>query len=449
MKEETKRKTRGFVAAIVVLAVVAGVLTLGYIGNTVAMASYANQLENNYQRSVYELLNDVNNIESNLSKAVVSTGTTARQKLFNNIYTQCTQANEDLSRLPISHQSIDQTTTFINQTGGFSYYAENKLKSNQSLSEEDNKSISDLHSMSVYIKQILNDFISKNNGKYNILADSKKQTDSQNNTFNDMFSNMQAEGVEYPTLIYDGPFSESQSQKDIKGLVGEEITQEEAQAKVEKIYEGKNITNLKYLGETDGIFKTYNFTLTNEQNREIYVQITKKGGFVLTISSYAGSDKDELELSVCEQKAEEFAQMLGIDVKAVWSTKVTGMAYINLTPVVDGVIIYPDMIKVKVSCLTGEVLGWEAQSYAYNHTDRTGLSATISESTARSKISSLLNIETQKMTLIPVQYGNETLCYEYKCTLNDSTYYVYIDAKTGDEVQILKIIATTSGELLI
>ena len=449
MKEETKRKTRGFIAAIVVLAVVAGVLTLGYIGNTVAMASYANQLENNYQRSVYELLNDVNNIESNLSKAVVSTGTTARQKLFNNIYTQCTQANEDLSRLPISHQSIDQTTTFINQTGGFSYYIENKLKNNQSLSEDDNKSINDLHSMSVYIKQILNDFISKNNGRYNILADSKKQTDSKNNTFNDMFSDMQAEGVEYPTLIYDGPFSESQTKKDIKGLVGEEVTQEDAQAKVEKIYEGKKIKNLKYLGETDGIFKTYNFTLTNEQNREIYVQITKKGGFVLTISSYAGSDKDELDLSTCEQKAEEFAQMLGIDVKAVWSTKVTGMAYINLTPVVDDVIIYPDMIKVKVSCSTGEVLGWEAQSYAYNHTDRTGLSATISESAARSKVSSLLTIETQKLTLIPVQYGNETLCYEYKCTLNDSTYYVYIDAKTGDEVQILKIIATTSGELLI
>lgn len=449
MKEETKRKTRGFIATIVVLAVVAGVLTLGYIGNTVAMTSYATQLENNYQRSVYELLNDVNNIESNLSKAVVSTGTTARQKLFNNIYTQCTQANEDLSRLPISHQSIDQTTTFINQTGGFSYYIENKLKNNQTLSDDDNKSISDLHSMSVYIKQILNDFISKNNGKYNILADSKKQTDGNNNAFNDMFSNMQAEGVEYPTLIYDGPFSESQTKKEIKGLDENEISKEDAQTKVEKIYSNQSIKALDYLGETDGIFKTYNFSVTNESGREIFVQITKKGGFVLTISSYAGSDKDELELSVCEQKAEEFAQMLGLDVQAVWSTKVTGMAYINLTPVINGVIIYPDMIKVKVSCRTGEILGWEAQSYAYNHTARTGLDATISESTARSKLNSSLTIETQKMALIPVQFGNETLCYEYKCKLNNSTYYVYIDAKTGEEVQILKIIETTSGELLI
>ena len=449
MKEETKRKTRGFVAAIVVLAVVAGVLTFGYIGNTVAMTSYANQLENNYQRSVYELLNDVNNIESNLSKAVVSTGTTARQKIFNTIYTQCTQASEDLSRLPISHESIDQTTTFINQAGGFSYYIENKLKNSEALSDDDSKSISELHSMSVYIKQILNDFVSKNNGKYNILADSKNQTDNNNNVFNDMFSTMQAEGVEYPTLIYDGPFSESQTKKEIKGIVGEEITKENAQNEIEKLYDGKNIKNLEYLGETDGIFKTYNFILTNEQNREIYIQITKKGGFVLTISSYAGSDKDELELSACEQKAEEFAQSLGLDVKAVWSTKVTGMAYINLTPIVDGVIIYPDMIKVKVSCSTGEVLGWEAQSYAYNHIERANLTATISESTARSKISSLLTIETQKLTLIPVQYGNETLCYEYKCTLDNSTYYVYIDAKTGDEVQILKVVATTSGKLLI
>lgn len=449
MREETKQKTRSFIAVIVVLAVVAGVLTLGYIGNTVAMTSYATQLENNYQRSVYELLNDVNNIESNLSKAVVSTGTTTRQKLFNNISTQCTQANEDLSRLPISHQSIDQTTTFINQTGGFSYYVENKLKNNQPLSEEDNKSISDLHSMSVYIKQILNDFISKNNGRYNILADTKKQTNDSNNSFNKMFSSMQSQGVEYPTLIYDGPFSESQTKKAIKGLSGEDISKEDAQSKVEQIYNGKNIKKLEYLGETDGIFKTYNFSIINEQDREIFVQITKKGGFVLTISSFASSDKDELELGACEQKAEEFAKMLGIDVKAVWSTKVTGMAYINLTPVINNVIVYPDMIKVKVSCKTGEILGWEAQSYAYNHTDRTQLDATISESTARSKINPTLTIQSQKIALIPIQYGNETLCYEYKCQLNNSIYYVYIDAKTGEEVQILKIIATTSGELLI
>ena len=447
MKEETKNRTRTFVAVIVVLAIVSGVLTLGYIGSTVAMANYATQLENNYQRSVYELMTDINNIETNLSKAVVSTGATTRQKLFNNIYTECTQANEDLSRLPINHESVNQTTNFINQMGGFSYYAENKLKNGQDLSDDDNKSVQDLHEMSIYIQKILNDFMTKNNGRYSILANTKNVADNKN-SFNEMFSNMQAEGVDYPTLIYDGPFSESQVKKEVKGLSGEEISQEQAQAKLEKIFENKKYTNLEFVGETNGIFKTYNFSFLDEENKEFYVQIAKKGGFLLTISSYISSDKDNLELTECEKKAEEFATGLGLDVQAVWSTKVTGVAYINLTPVVDGIIIYPDMIKVKVSCDSGEILGWEAQSYAYNHVERT-LSKEISESTARSKLSSSLDIETQKLALIPIQYGEETVCYEYKCNLNNSIYYVYINAKTGEEEQILKVISTTNGNLLM
>lgn len=447
MKEETKKKTRKFIAVIVVLAVISGVLTVGYIGSTVAMTNYATQLENNYQRSVYELMTDVNSIETNLAKAVVSTGLTTRQKLFNNIYTQCTQASEDLSRLPINHESVNQTTSFINQMGGFSYYAENKLKNGEELSTEDNKSVQDLHEMCVYIQKILNDFISQNNGRYSILANTKNVYDNQN-SFNSLFSNMQAEGVEYPTLIYDGPFSESQVKKEVKGLTQREITQQEAQAKLEEILKDKKYSNLTFVGEATGIFSTYNFTFTDEQNREFYVQMAKQGGFVLTISSYLISEKDNLELTECEQKAEEFAQKLGLDVKAVWSTKITGVAYINLTPIIDGVIIYPDMIKVKVSCDSGEVLGWEAQSYAYNHVERS-LSATISEASARSKVSSTLTIETQKLALIPVEYGEETLCYEYMCSLNNSTYYVYINAKTGEEQQILKVISTTNGNLLM
>lgn len=446
MKEETKKKTRKFIAVIVVLAVISGVLTVGYIGSTVAMTNYATQLENNYQRSVYELMTDVNSIETNLAKAVVSTGLTTRQKLFNNIYTQCTQASEDLSRLPINHESVNQTTSFINQMGGFSYYAENKLKNGEDLSTEDNKSVQDLHEMCVYIQKILNDFMSQNNGRYSILANTKNVYDNQN-SFNSLFSNMQAEGVEYPTLIYDGPFSESQVKKEVKGLTQSEITQQEAQAKLEEILKDKKYSNLTFVGEATGIFSTYNFTFIDEQNREFYVQMAKQGGFVLTISSYLVSEQDNLELTECEQKAEEFAQKLGLDVKAVWSTKITGVAYINLTPIIDGVIIYPDMIKVKVSCDSGEVLGWEAQSYAYNHVERS-LSATISEASARSKVSSTLTIETQKLALIPVEYGEETLCYEYMCSLNNSTYYVYINAKTGEEQQILKVISTTNGNLL-
>ena len=404
MREQTKTKVRGYVAAIVVLAVLAGVLAIGYFFSSAAVSNYSVQLENGYQRSVYELVSDVNNIENNLSKATISTGNESRQKLFNNIYTDCQRASEDLSRLPISHESVNKTTNFINQTGGFCFYAEKKLKNGESLSTEDEQSITDLNNLSVYIQSILNDFSSSYNGKYSVLANTKNISDNTN-SFNTMFSSMQAEGVEYPTLIYDGPFSESQVKKEIKGLSQNIASKEQAESEIKELY--KNTSNFKYEGETTGLFETYNFSFKTESGRDIYIQVAKRDCFVLTISSYAASDKDKLDLNTCEQKAKEFAQSLGLEMEAVWSTKINGMAYVNLTPVINGVIIYPDMIKVKVSANSGDVLGYEAQSYAYNHTQRDDLSATVSENSARSKVNNNLQIESQKLALIPKEYGKE------------------------------------------
>ena len=60
MREQTKTKVRGYVAAIIVLAVLVGVLAVGYIGSSATLSTYATQLENSYQRSIYELVSDVN-----------------------------------------------------------------------------------------------------------------------------------------------------------------------------------------------------------------------------------------------------------------------------------------------------------------------------------------------------------------------------------------------------
>lgn len=444
---KSKSRTRGFVAAIIVLAIVSGVLAVGYIGSMTTLNTYATQLENGYQRSVYELISQVNSIENNLSKAIVSTGTSSREKLFNQIYTSCTKASEELSRLPINHESVNKTTNFINQMGGFSFYAENKLKNGKTLTQDDLDSLQGLYDTSVYIQKVLNDFSSDYSGKFSILSNSNDYENTEN-SFNSMFSNMQSQEVEYPTLIYDGPFSESQTKKDIKGLSKTEVSKEQAKSKIEEYYKDKDVEIVDE-GETTGIFSTYNFKINKSNNETMYWQIAKRDGFVLSISSYASSGTDKISLQECEKKAEEFAKGLGVEVSAVWSTKVTGNAYVNLTPIVNNAIIYPDLIKVKVSCETGEVLAYEAQSYAFNHIEREGLTATITENEARAKVNSNLKIETQKLALIPIEYGEETLCYEYKCTQNNATFYVYINAKNGNEEQILKVIETTNGNLLM
>ena len=441
-----KRSYKGFIITIAILVAVCSALTIGVITTSATLSQYAMRVQNMYQKSFSELVTNVNNIEVDLSKILVSNGSSTKEKLYEQVYTNCNYASANLSQLPINHESINKTTKFVNQMGGFSYYVNQKLKNDETLSQSDIDSTQELYSLCVYIQQILNEFVKNINYDFSLLGTGDYNGAS---SFNTLFESMQSENIKYPTLIYDGPFSESSVNKETKGLTGEEITKEKAQEKIESIFKDYNIYNLVYNGETNGLFETYNFSFTSKSGKNFYAQLTKKGGFLLSLTSNGTTKQQEkLTLTECKAKAEEFATNLGLNLESVWATILSNVAYINLTPVVGDVIIYPDMVKVKVSVLTGEILGWEASSYAHNHTERTNLIASISIDNAKVKVGSGLNIVSQKLTLIPMEYNREQLAYEFKCEFNNATYYVYIDALTGDEIQILKVIATTNGNLL-
>lgn len=438
-------KTRQVVAIVVVFAILLGLLTVGFVSTTNNLANVSGSLESAYQRNFYELLSDVNDIEVTLSKSLISNDSTQQKKLYYKLYEQCNLAQNNLSRLPIEHTSINQTTKFVNQMGGFSYYLFDKLNNGNSLSETDYQSLTELYTVCVSVQQILNEYAYQIQNDYSILQDANLN-DSQ---INGTFTSMQETGVEYPTLIYDGPFSDSVMNKELK-LTGEDYNLEQVSNKLEEVFKDYNVKRIDYKEETSGNVSTYNFNMTLNNGHEYYLQVAKKGGLILTMSSYQKSEKDNLTLQECETKAEEFAKMLELEnMKAVWSTKLNNVAYVNLTTVVNDTIIYPEMIKVKISCDSGEIIGWEAQSYAYNKEDRTNLKPTVTVSKAREKVSSLLSIETEKKALIPLEYNKEVLCYEFKCNYNNYTYYVYINAETLVEENVLRVIGTLDGDLIM
>ena len=60
-----------------------------------------------------------------------------------------------------------------------------------------------------------------------------------------------------------------------------------------------------------------------------------------------------------------------------------------------------------------------------------------------------MDVRTTKLAIIPNDYVGETLTYEFMCINEGATYYVYVNAKTGEQVNILKIIETDDGNLLM
>src|SRR5699024_3729437 len=181
-------------------------------------------------------------------------------------------------------------------------------------------------------------------------------------------SAMNGEDIEYPTMIYDGPFSDSQVNKEVKGLNFGEVSMETAKSNLGKVLTGVNMDNFDFQGESKGHFTTYDFSYEDENCAYTFAQVTKKGGKLLTLSSQNIYKTKKLELENAEKIALDFAKKADIsNMKVVWSDVIGDDAFINLAPVIDGVIIYPDLVKVKVDLTKGNVLGFEASSYYMNH----------------------------------------------------------------------------------
>lgn len=440
---------KGAIVAIVLSSVLAvGAITFtgiswGMTANT--LGEYKNQLEYVYQRNLYELTDNINNIESNLSKLKVSTDSQVQQKYLANIIAEANSAQNNIATLPIEHNAINNTTTFINQLSGFCLIQQQNIANGEAISLDDMDQIASLHTSSQNIKYELNRLTVLVSTDYSIV-DNVKNPNIDTSNFNNQFSGLNNDINEYPTLIYDGPFSDSVTNKEIKGLSTSEINAEEALNRVSEWFSGYSV---KANGETKGDFETFDFTLSKGDSTS-YAQVTKRDGLLLQFSGgYVAGNAQKTE-DECRTIAETFASTIGVkDVKAVWSTVCNGFVYVNLTYVVNDVIVYPDMIKVKVSQDNGEVVGWEARSYAYNHIERTNLSPTIDEIQARKALTSDVDVRTCRLAIVPNDYVGETLTYEFMCISEGATYYIYIDAKTGEEFNVLKVVETDDGNLLM
>jgi len=438
------------ILTISLAVVLVGVVTafgITFANTTNALGAYKSQLNYVYQQNFYELVDNVNNIESDLGKLSITTSSTNASKYLTNLSNTTSSAQDNISTLPIEHDSITDTIKFINQLGGFVYTKQTQIASGTALTLDDYDQIETLHDTSETIKYELNKLsVLVSSGNYSIVDNSQDPTNNESD-FSSNWSGLNNGSVEYPTLIYDGPFSDSTTNKTIKGLSATELTATEAEVKVKEWFPDYTVKNDGE--ESGGDFDVYNFTLTKGDNT-YYAEVTKRDGMLIQLNAGQTSNTKNKTLTDCEALAVSFATTLGYEnMTVVWSTSSSNFAYINLAPTQNDVILYPDIIKVKVSQETGDIIGWEAQSWAYNHITRTNLTAGIELVEARLAVSSSLDVRASRLVLIPGEYVGEILAYEFICVYSGATYYVYVDASTGDECNVLKVIETDDGTLLM
>ena len=120
---------------------------------------------------------------------------------------------------------------------------------------------------------------------------------------------------------------------------------------------------------------------------------------------------------------------------------------INYLYVQDDILVYPDLIKVKVALDNGEILGVETNGYLNSHFVRQDIVPTISKEVAKASLNTRLDIQSEGLAIIPTEWKTEILCYEFKGKIDETEFLVYINAENGREENILVITETPGGVL--
>lgn len=448
--EKKSSKIKRFKSAVVGLSLAVAILGATTLGLGVAYGvtqdkvdAYGTQLESVYQKNYYELVDNVNNADMEMSKLLNASSSTYQKKMLTEIADASKNMQNNIALLPLTGDDVLESVSFVNQLSGYTTILEEKLANGESLSQDDLATLQELHMALISMKDNLNRISMDMRNGYSILKASNEM-DGDLNSFTVDFNQIKANDVDYPTMIYDGPFSDSVVNQKVKGLSGKEITEEEAGEVLGKVF--KNISYYKYNGRTEGKFQTYNFDVITSDNQELYAQVTIQGGHLLTVSGQNVSDVKNIDMATGEKIAKEFAKSNDIEnPEIVWSEELNNQAYFNIAPKENGIILYPDLVKVKVDLEYGNVIGYDAISYYTNHTNRTlGSASDVSVS-----IPSGFKIVTKRLVLAPLDYNREVLCYEYQCEKEGITYYFYFNAKTGVEENILKVVETTDSSKLM
>jgi len=430
-------------------------LTFGWGMNNYRELQYYNvYVENQLQRMFYDLIADVENIQSSLSKVLVSGSPKQNVMILADLMYKSYDAQEKLTQLPINHSDISKTQKFLSQVGDLCYALVRKNLEGTPLSLEDISNLEELHNYSNYLSESLlklhDDMKGNGNRIRDIIKKGKGGLDKVNeHILNTSFMNVEERMQEYPELIYDGPFSEHMS--DVKPkLKGKEISKDEAI----RVAEGFFKDGKKYVGslisETENTkIPAYIIDLKRDgmaEEESIVIGITKTGGFPLWMFNTTPTGVSKIQREKALQLAGEFLEKNGFkNMEATYYEEYDGQLVINFAYKEDDIIVYTDLIKVKISLEDGDIKGFEAEGYLTNHHERRIEDPLITEDEARQQISPAAEIEKARLSIIPTQWGTEVLCYEFQIKYKSDTFLVYINAKTGEEERILQMITTNDG----
>lgn len=418
--------------------------------NYTTAQKYKTALEVSYLRAMEDLTSYTENIAVTLTKGIY-TGTAAQlNALTTKLWKEAAAAKVALSQIPTSRFNLENTYKFLAQVGEYAVSLAKKAETGQELTDEERDNLQTLSDYADSLEQsLLAAQAQVRNGRMTIGAAEEMASDMDAGAAPDLAEDL-AEFEEgftaYPTLIYDGPFSDHLLQKEPERLKdAEEVSLAEARQKAARAF---NVDSGMMRNESDeeGQMPSYTFSFDGRT-----AAVTKQGGFL----SYLTDPRQPGEILLTDEeavaKAENYLNWLEIPDMTMTYYEIAGnILTANFAHTQDGVVCYTDLIKISVAMDDGGILSFDARGYLTNNRTRELPSPALTEEEAMESVSPALTVQDSRLAVIPSDGEMERYCYEFQCQAEDGQQLlVYVNAETGAEEQILLLSVSENGTLTI
>lgn len=410
-----------------------------------------NLVQDEYNKSMYLAVSYINNVEVDLAKLLVTSTPKMSAVTLADIWKQANLAKECLEQIPVGQNSMVNASKYLTQVSDFSYTLMKQNISDIKLTEEEYEKLKHIYEDSSKLSSKMSDIYDDLNAG-RIKWDELEKIGNEKLPDNDISNSISEVGKtfqNYEGLIYDGAFSDHLLSSEPKFLSQKEISEDDAKKYIEEvILNDEKIDKIEFKGESNGKIELYNFDVTLDSKQKRTISITKNDCKLYLMIGDKKVKEQNISVEEAKKRGMEFLNKLGIDnMTETYYQKTENMIVINYAATQDGVILYPDLIKVKISLDDGKVYGVEAAGYIFNHTTRNNLRPSISQEKAKSILNSSLEIISSDMALIPTESNSEILTYEFKGKIDNREFLIYINADNAREEKVLLVIDNKNGVL--